>query len=299
MALTPSCAKARPEMIAALFLLRTANVAFLGDLSQPSIELVEVTLGSRYGIEEATRFLETIADMRAGWDEAVYEAAGLPAPTAWKRSWSAVINGMGDRLTATEARELLGEEAAKWPGFRRGLTRPADRRHHQAMDARQGRVRLARIAGTADRPRTRRLVRRDGARLQRLRPGQPARSCSKGEDPMTEILTSGPIKTFANGRNLRQTLAGDTVTDGVAKDGSPRTLAYGAGAVVLAGPTGELLAGPLDLDGAEALAVAVIEGDARVLTSPGIELRLASALLALIGNLTPRATAEEARHVQA
>jgi hypothetical protein len=113
-----------PEMIAALFLLRTANVAFLGDLSQPSIELVEVTLGSRYGIEEATRFLETIADMRAGWDEAVYEAAGLPAPTAWKRSWSAVINGMGDRLTATEARELLGEEAAKWPGFRRGLTRP-------------------------------------------------------------------------------------------------------------------------------------------------------------------------------
>jgi hypothetical protein len=116
---------------------------------------------------------------------------------------------------------------------------------------------------------------------------------------MTEILTSGPIKTFANGRNLRQTLAGDTVTDGVAKDGSPRTLAYGAGAVVLAGPTGELLAGPLDLDGAEALAVAVIEGDARVLTSPGIELRLASALLALIGNLTPRATAEEARHVQA
>jgi hypothetical protein len=113
-----------PEMIAALFLLRTANVAYLGDLSQPSIELVEVTLRSRYGIEEATRFLEAIADMRAGWDDAIYEAAGLPAPAAWKRSWSAVISGMGDRLTATEARELLGDEAAKWPGFRRGITRP-------------------------------------------------------------------------------------------------------------------------------------------------------------------------------
>lgn len=116
---------------------------------------------------------------------------------------------------------------------------------------------------------------------------------------MTEILTSGPTRLFENGRTLRQTLAGGTVIDGTAKDESPRRLTYGSGSVVLASPTGELLAGPLDLDGAEALAVAVIEGDGRVLTSPGIELRLASALLALIGDLDRAAVGHEARHVEA
>lgn len=116
---------------------------------------------------------------------------------------------------------------------------------------------------------------------------------------MTEILTSEPFRSFENGRTLRQTLNGGTITDGVSKDGDARTLTYGAGSVVLAGPTGALLAGPLDIDGAEALAVAVIEGDARVLTSPGIELRLASALLALIGDLHPVPFAQEVRHVEA
>lgn len=116
---------------------------------------------------------------------------------------------------------------------------------------------------------------------------------------MTEILTTGPFRGFLNGRNLRQTLSGGKVTDGVTKDGSPREMSYGAGAVVLAGPTGELLAGPLDLDGAEALAIAVIEGDARVLTGPGIELRLASALLCLISDLDRAFIRQEVRHVEA
>lgn len=116
---------------------------------------------------------------------------------------------------------------------------------------------------------------------------------------MTEILTTGPIRGFLNGRTLRQTLSAGTVTDGVAKDGSPRTLTYGAGSVVLASPTGELLAGPLDLDGAEVLAISVIEGDARVLTSPGIELRLASALLCLFSDLDRAFIREEVRHAEA
>lgn len=116
---------------------------------------------------------------------------------------------------------------------------------------------------------------------------------------MSEILTSGPFRHFDNGRALRQTLAGGTITDGVAKNGSARTMTYGAGSVVLAGVTGALLAGPLDIDGAEALAVAVIEGDQRVLTSPGIELRLASALLALISDLDRAFERQEARYVEA
>lgn len=40
---------------------------------------------------------------------------------------------------------------------------------------------------------------------------------------MSEILTSGPIRHFENGRSLRQTLAGGTITDGMSKDGSART----------------------------------------------------------------------------
>lgn len=116
---------------------------------------------------------------------------------------------------------------------------------------------------------------------------------------MTEILTSGPVRHFENGRSLRQTLAGGTITDGTSKDGSARTLSYSPGSVVLAGVTGVLLAGPLDIDGAEALAVAVIEGDARVLTSPRIELRLASALLALISDLDRAFERVEAHHVEA
>lgn len=115
---------------------------------------------------------------------------------------------------------------------------------------------------------------------------------------MSIIQITSPFREFSNHRSLAFTIEGGSIADGTAKGGSPRMLTYGAGSVVLAGMTGELLAGPLDLDGAEALAVAVIEGDARVLTSPGIELRLASALLALIGDFQI-ALAQEARHVEA
>lgn len=117
---------------------------------------------------------------------------------------------------------------------------------------------------------------------------------------MITINTTAPFRTFANGRALLQVEKPGSITDGTARDGSPRTLPYGPGAVILAGPAGECLAGPLDILGAEQLAVAVIEGDARTLTSPALDLRLASALLALIADLDRQiaVTAAEARHVQ-
>ncbi len=115
---------------------------------------------------------------------------------------------------------------------------------------------------------------------------------------MTSITTTAPFRTFANGRALLQAEKPGTITDGTARDGSPRTLPYGPGAVILADQSGALIAGPLDILGAEQLAVAVIEGDARTLTSPALDLRLASALLALIADLERQMaqTALEVRH---
>lgn len=117
---------------------------------------------------------------------------------------------------------------------------------------------------------------------------------------MTSINTTQPFRTFANGRALLQVESPGTITDGTARDGSPRTLPYGPGAVILTDRSGALIAGPLDILGAEQLAVAVIEGDARTLTSPALDLRFASALLALIGDLERQIamTAMEARYVQ-
>lgn len=115
---------------------------------------------------------------------------------------------------------------------------------------------------------------------------------------MTSITTTAPFRTFANGRALVQVQAPGTITDGSARDGSPRTLPYGPGAVILSGPANQLLAGPFDVTGAEQLAVAVIEGDARTLTSPGLDLRLASAVLALIADIERMNREREAPHGQ-
>lgn len=115
---------------------------------------------------------------------------------------------------------------------------------------------------------------------------------------MTAITTTAPFRTFANGRTLSQVEKPGTITDGSARDGSPRALPYGPGAVILAGSTGEHLAGPLDVTGAEQLAVAVIEGDARTLTSPGLDLRLASAVLALIADIERMNREREVPHGQ-
>lgn len=112
------------ELLAGLFLLQSAHIAFLGDITVPTKELIEESLASRHGTEAATRYSEVLADIRAGWESVIYERAGLPAPAAWKRSWFTLVDTMQQRMTLTEARELLGEQAAKWPGFRRNLTRP-------------------------------------------------------------------------------------------------------------------------------------------------------------------------------
>ena len=64
----------------------------------------------------------SIGKIKTAWDEAIYEAAGLPGPSAWNTSWRTVIDTMDRRMMQAEARELLGEQAQRHLG--RSLPRP-------------------------------------------------------------------------------------------------------------------------------------------------------------------------------
>lgn len=96
------------------------------------------------------------------------------------------------------------------------------------------------------------------------------------------VLCDRPEITFANGHALLATESRGEIRDGTTKDGQPRMAAYDAGAAVLLDASGNLLAGPIDIDGAELLATAIIEGKDRALTEPGAALRLAIAYLAFL-----------------
>ena len=96
------------------------------------------------------------------------------------------------------------------------------------------------------------------------------------------VLCDRPEITFANGHALFATESRGEIRDGTTKDGQPRMAAYDAGAAVLLDASGNLLAGPIDCDGAENLAIAIVEGNSRALTEPAAALRLAIAYLALL-----------------
>ncbi len=102
------------EMLAALFLLHDVHEALIGDLPTPFQHLLEAVHGP--GVRDS------IGKIKTAWDEAIYEAAGLPGPSAWKASWRAVIETMDRRMMQVEARELLGEQAKRHVG--RSLPRP-------------------------------------------------------------------------------------------------------------------------------------------------------------------------------
>lgn len=96
------------------------------------------------------------------------------------------------------------------------------------------------------------------------------------------VLCDTPARTFFNGHALFATFTAGETRDGTTKDSSPRMATHAAGAAVLLDGNGNLLAGPIDCDGAENLAIAIVEGNSRALTEPAAALRLAIAYLALL-----------------
>ena len=96
------------------------------------------------------------------------------------------------------------------------------------------------------------------------------------------VLRDTPERTFSNGHALFSTFTGGETRDGTTKDGSPRMATHDAGAAVLLDGHGNLRAGPIDFDGAELLATAIVEGNSRALTEPAAALRLSIAFLALL-----------------
>lgn len=85
---------------AALFLLHDAHEWLIGDLVQPVAEL----LGDGHGV---------IADIKAGWDRAIYAAAGLPGPDAWTPATRRAVMRMDQRMGRAEAIDLFGARVGR------------------------------------------------------------------------------------------------------------------------------------------------------------------------------------------
>ena len=91
---------------AALFLLHDAHEWILGDIVTPAVQLFAARAGT-------TALLDAIAACRAGWDDAIYQAAGLPLPALWTDRQRKVVKAMDNRMLVAEAVALFGENASK------------------------------------------------------------------------------------------------------------------------------------------------------------------------------------------
>jgi hypothetical protein len=96
-----------------------------------------------------------------------------------------------------------------------------------------------------------------------------------------------PVAVF-EGRFLFRTCQEGEIIDGVDKSGQPVRKCYSRGAYVLSDAKLNILAGPISLSAASVLALEIVSGNQRVLTEPGVALRLAVALLAsTLDHITP------------
>ncbi|WEZ84605.1 hypothetical protein P6U16_08535 [Rhizobium sp. 32-5/1] len=101
---------------ARLFLLHDAHEWILGDLITPAAQLYAKRAGS-------PQLLDVIAECKAGWDEAIYEAADLPGPSRWTNQQRQLVKGMDGRMLVAEAVALFGPGArAKFPKWSKPLT---------------------------------------------------------------------------------------------------------------------------------------------------------------------------------
>lgn len=100
---------------AALFLLHDGHEYLTGDLPRPAAvfiarELEAMLPGELRGRRMLARAIERA---KAGWDAAIYAAAGLPAPNAVKAADWACVRDMDNRMCDAEAIALFGPLAAQ------------------------------------------------------------------------------------------------------------------------------------------------------------------------------------------
>lgn len=98
---------------AALFLLHDAHEGLIGDWIEPAMNLIEAAIREA-DAKAAALFRRVVATIKAAWDEAIYAAAGLPAPSAWTNRQKVLIHDMDKRMAAAEARALCGPRAIEF-----------------------------------------------------------------------------------------------------------------------------------------------------------------------------------------
>lgn len=98
---------------------------------------------------------------------------------------------------------------------------------------------------------------------------------------MKPIPTSMVAKIRGTDRSIHVTDEAGTLAVGTTKQGSPLTVSYEVGSVLLVEGEGKVIVGPIDSHAVGDLAAAVASGDARALTAPQTSLILATYVLAL------------------
>lgn len=108
--------------LAGLFLLHDGHEYLIGDWTNPSQELQRYRIAVR-SPRAAPHGPGSTKDIKAGWDEVIYRAAGLPAPSDWSNAERAAVKDMDVAMLAAETNLFFPKTApALYP-------LPAERAH--------------------------------------------------------------------------------------------------------------------------------------------------------------------------
>lgn len=114
-------AEGEDELTAVLFLLHDGHEFVVGDKTSPFQSLLAAVLSDRHGAAMGQALHQAIADIKAGWDEAIYTAARLPPPSAWTNRQRMTIHQMDQRMLHAEAQALFGRQAVEWVKTQKAL----------------------------------------------------------------------------------------------------------------------------------------------------------------------------------
>lgn len=114
-------AEGEDELTAALFLLHDGHEFLIGDQVRPFQSLMASVLADRHGAAMGQALHLAIADIKAGWDEAIYTAARLPPPSAWTNRQRMTVHQMDQRMLHAEAQALFGRQAGEWVKTQKAL----------------------------------------------------------------------------------------------------------------------------------------------------------------------------------